>query len=78
LLRHADSAKRRVDIERIGGDAARWGLVRRLMERPALARANRLLERYPTGFILAFRFIVGLRTISPIVIGTTRIATGKF
>jgi membrane protein DedA with SNARE-associated domain len=48
------------------------------MERPALARATRLLERYPTGFILAFRFLVGLRTISPIVIGTTRIATGKF
>jgi membrane protein DedA with SNARE-associated domain len=61
-----------------GRYAARWGLVRRLMERPALARATRLLERYPTGFILAFRFLVGLRTISPIVIGTTRIATGKF
>ncbi|MGO6700037.1 DedA family protein [Rhizobium ruizarguesonis] len=61
-----------------GRYAARWGLVRRLMETPTLARATRLLERYPTGFILAFRFLVGLRTISPIVIGTTRIATGKF
>jgi membrane protein DedA with SNARE-associated domain len=46
--------------------------------RPALARATRLLEKYQIGFILAFRFLVGLRTISPVVIGTTRIATGKF
>ncbi|OWV74616.1 hypothetical protein ATY76_27085 [Rhizobium sp. R339] len=61
-----------------GRYAARWPLVRRLMEKPALARATRLLEKYPTGFILAFRFLVGLRTISPVVIGTTRISTGKF
>ncbi|ABC93704.1 hypothetical conserved protein (plasmid) [Rhizobium etli CFN 42] len=61
-----------------GRYAAQWAPVRQLMERPALARATRLLEKYQTGFILAFRFLVGLRTISPIVIGTTRIATGKF
>ncbi|MDC9811508.1 MULTISPECIES: DedA family protein [Rhizobium] len=61
-----------------GRYAARWGLVRRLMQRPAMARAARLLETYPTGFIFAFRFLVGLRTISPVVIGTTRIPTGKF
>ncbi|MBX4955950.1 DedA family protein [Rhizobium lentis] len=61
-----------------GRYAAQWALVRRLMEKPALARVTRLLEKYQTGFILAFRFLVGLRTISPIVIGTTGIATGKF
>ncbi|MBX5138257.1 MULTISPECIES: DedA family protein [Rhizobium] len=61
-----------------GRYAGQWAPVRRLMERPALARATRLLEKYQTGFILAFRFLVGLRTISPIVIGTTRITTGKF
>ncbi|MBY4631891.1 DedA family protein [Rhizobium croatiense] len=61
-----------------GRYAARWSLVRRLLERPALARVTRLLETNPTGFILAFRFLVGLRTISPVVIGTTRISTGKF
>ena len=61
-----------------GRYAARWSLVRRLMEKPALARVTQLLEKYPTGFILAFRFLVGLRTISPVVIGTTRISTGKF
>lgn len=61
-----------------GRYAGQWPFVRRLMEKPALARATGLLERYPTGFIFAFRFLVGLRTISPIVIGTTRIPTGKF
>ncbi len=61
-----------------GRYAARWRVVRRLMETPTLAQVTSLLERYPTGFILAFRFLVGLRTISPIVIGTTRISSGKF
>jgi membrane protein DedA with SNARE-associated domain len=61
-----------------GRYAAQWSVVRRLMEKPALARATQLLERYPTGFIFAFRFLVGLRTISPVVIGTTRISTRKF
>jgi len=61
-----------------GRYAARWKVVRRVMETPALSRVTALLERYPTGFILAFRFLVGLRTISPIVIGTTRISTAKF
>jgi membrane protein DedA with SNARE-associated domain len=61
-----------------GRYAARWRVVRRLIETPTLAQVTSLLERYPTGFILAFRFLVGLRTISPIVIGTTRISTGKF
>lgn len=61
-----------------GRYAAQWSFVRRLMKKPAIARTSRLLEQYPTGFILAFRFLVGLRTISPVVIGTTRIPTGKF
>lgn len=61
-----------------GRYAAQWSFVRRLMETPALARVTHLLEKYPTGFIFAFRFLVGLRTISPIVIGTTRISTQKF
>jgi membrane protein DedA with SNARE-associated domain len=61
-----------------GRYAGQWRVVRRLMERPALARATQLLERYPTGFIFAFRFLVGLRTISPVVIGTTGISTRKF
>lgn len=54
----------------------RW--VRSVKARPAFARALGLLERYPTGFILAFRFIYGLRTVSPVAIGTTEIPSRKF
>jgi membrane protein DedA with SNARE-associated domain len=55
-----------------------YAWVQRLTERPAFARAIAFIERHPTAFIFGFRFIYGLRTISPIAIGTTRIETRKF
>ncbi|MEG3176664.1 DedA family protein [Sphingomonas sp. RB3P16] len=52
--------------------------VKRQQQRPIFARALGLLERYPIGFIFAFRFIYGFRTISPIAIGTTKVETRLF
>jgi len=52
--------------------------VRRLTERAAFARALGLLERHSTLFILAFRFIYGLRTASPVAIGTSRVPARRF
>ncbi|TCM35182.1 DedA family protein [Novosphingobium sp. ST904] len=52
--------------------------VRALSEKPAFARALALLERHPVGFILAFRFLYGLRTVSPIAIGTSSIPARRF
>ena len=52
--------------------------VARVRARPAFARALAMLERYPRGFIFAFRFIYGFRTISPIAIGTTRVRARTF
>ncbi len=52
--------------------------VQRQTERPAFARATAFLERHPTAFIFGFRFIYGLRTISPIAIGTTHVEARKF
>jgi membrane protein DedA with SNARE-associated domain len=52
--------------------------VRRQTGRPAFARALGFLERHPTAFIFGFRFIYGLRTVSPIAIGTTQVETRKF
>ena len=37
-----------------------------------------MLERHPVGFIFAFRFLYGFRTISPIAIGTTAVAPRLF
>lgn len=54
----------------------RW--VRALRSKPAYGKAMRLLERYPRGFIVAYRFLYGLRTVSPIAIGTSRIAIKQF
>ena len=53
-------------------------LVRAARCKPAFARALRLLERFPTAFILAFRFVYGLRTVSPIAIGSSTVPSRKF
>lgn len=52
--------------------------VTRIMAKPAFARAKGLMERHPIGFIFAFRFLYGLRTVSPIAIGTTAVSTRTF
>ena len=49
----------------------RW--VRKAREKAAFARALAALERHPIGFIFAFRFIYGFRTVSPIAIGTSAV-----
>ncbi len=52
--------------------------VRRVSARPAFARALRAFDRHPTLFVFAFRFLYGLRTVSPVAIGTTRLPTARF
>jgi membrane protein DedA with SNARE-associated domain len=54
----------------------RW--VQKMIARPAFARALSVLERHPTKFIFSFRFIYGLRTISPVAIGTSTIPARRF
>ncbi len=54
----------------------RW--VTRQRERPAFSRVLRMLERYPVAFIFAFRFIYGIRTISPVAIGTSQVRGSVF
>ena len=52
--------------------------IRRMIARPAFAKALGTLDRHPTAFILGFRFLYGLRTISPIAIGTSHVPTRTF
>ncbi|WP_179508056.1 DedA family protein [Sphingomonas melonis] len=54
----------------------RW--VQRAQAKPAFVKALDTLERYPIGFIFIFRFLYGLRTVSPIAIGTTQVPTRTF
>ncbi|HEY3948365.1 DedA family protein [Phenylobacterium sp.] len=54
----------------------RW--VARATQQAAFARALKFIERYPIGYILAFRFIFGLRVASPIAIGVSQVPTWRF
>lgn len=59
----------------------RWGgrlLQRYPARRPAADRALRMLHRYHVVFILSFRFIYGLRTVSPFVIGMSEVPATRF
>jgi membrane protein DedA with SNARE-associated domain len=59
----------------------RWGnklLERRPAWRPAADRAFDMLHRYDAAFILTFRFLYGLRTVSPFVIGMSKVPTARF
>lgn len=61
-----------------GRYAARLAFVQRFSRQAAMQRVTGLLERYPTGFILAFRFIYGIRIISPVAIGLSKVPALKF
>jgi membrane protein DedA with SNARE-associated domain len=54
----------------------RW--IRKLRQRRVYARVTKMMERYPVGFIFAFRFLYGLRTISPVALGTSKVSTRLF
>ena len=45
---------------------------------PKADKAFRLLHRFDRWFILSFRFIYGIRVISPIVIGAANVETKRF
>lgn len=61
------------------GRRARGGrLVARARANPAFAKALAFIERYPTGYVLGFRYLYGLRVVSPIAIGVSEIPAGRF
>jgi membrane protein DedA with SNARE-associated domain len=52
--------------------------VRRASTKPAFAKALGLIERFPSGFILSFRFLYGLRAAGPVAVGVTKIGAVQF
>ena len=52
--------------------------VRSIASRPQFVKALAMLERHPRRFIFVFRFLYGLRTISPIAIGASSVPTRDF
>jgi membrane protein DedA with SNARE-associated domain len=55
---------------------------RQLARRPWLAekvaRISRVLEKYPTLFILGFRFVYGIRNVAPVAIALSDISPWRF
>lgn len=45
---------------------------------PQFARVIRLIETHPVKFILSFRFVYGIRNISPVALGLSRISALKY
>ena len=60
----------------------RWHSQAVLSRRPSwrgrVERAQKLIDRFRTPFILTFRFLYGLRTVSPFVIGMGSVPTVRF
>ncbi|CAN5160150.1 DedA family protein [soil metagenome] len=52
--------------------------VRKRTGAPAYAKIIRALERWPTSFILVYRFIFGVRTLTPLVLSSTKISVLRF
>lgn len=52
--------------------------IRKQTARPVYATVLRALEKRPVGYILIYRFIFGVRTLTPLVLGGTRISTARF
>ncbi|HOO38798.1 MAG TPA: DedA family protein [Deltaproteobacteria bacterium] len=53
-------------------------LARRPSWRKRIDKAQRLLKRFHTPLILSFRFLYGLRTVTPFVIGMSTVPAWKF
>ncbi|MGF7153307.1 DedA family protein [Novosphingobium gossypii] len=52
--------------------------MQRIIGRPTFARAMARLERHPVIFILSFRFLYGLRTVSPVAVGVSQVPASRF
>jgi len=61
-----------------GRYAARSPFVGRITAAPVMKKVTSFLETHPTGFIFAFRFIYGMRTVSPVAIGLSKVPAVRF
>ena len=61
-----------------GRHASRLSLIERLAKSHMAQRVTKLLEAHPIGFIFCARFLYGMRTVSPVIIGMSRIPTLQF
>lgn len=53
-------------------------LAKRPQWQPAVERVRRLLTRYNVALTLSFRFLYGLRNVTPVVLGMSDVSTARF
>ncbi|CAN5366708.1 hypothetical protein BH09PSE1_BH09PSE1_05680 [soil metagenome] len=54
------------------------GWMRRLTARSAYRTVTKALERRPVSFILTYRFIFGVRTLTPLILGSSQVSGARF
>jgi membrane protein DedA with SNARE-associated domain len=62
----------------IGRRHADFRIVQKVVELPTFVKVIRLIEAHPTKFILSFRFVYGIRNISPVALGLSRVTALKY
>ena len=62
----------------LGRRHASHPLVVRVTQRPLFRKAAAAIDTHPRKFILSFRFIYGIRTISPVAVALTGVPTRTF
>ena len=62
----------------LGRRHANLKIVQKVTTFPQFARVIRLIETHPIKFILSFRFVYGIRNISPVALGLSRISALKY
>ena len=62
----------------LGRSFRHTAIVQRVVAKPGFAKSLQLIERYPNGFILSFRFIVGLRAVGPVAVGVSKVSHWRF
>ena len=62
----------------LGRKQSQWLLSRRPSWQTRITKAQDYLDRHQIPLVIGFRFLYGLRTVTPFVIGMSRIPTGAF
>lgn len=62
----------------IGRSFSGGPFIARQRRRPVFAKALGMVEAHPVAFILGFRFVYGLRTVSPMAVGVSRVPARQF
>ena len=62
----------------IGRYKGRSFLEKRTKWQPKVARVNRYIDRYQNLLMLGFRFVYGIRTITPFALGMSRVSAGRY